>query len=86
MSKFVISIFQDEGSFQMKKAARELLQTIGSVKAADLSWRDMWAMITIKDKPTQLVGESYSKSPDVASWGAPVLLKAEIPFRSLSGK
>lgn len=32
------------------------------------------------------IGEAYNKSPDLASWGAPVLLKAEIPLRSQEGQ
>ena len=32
------------------------------------------------------IAESYSKSPDLASWGAPVILKAEIPLKTLEGK
>ena len=32
------------------------------------------------------IAESYSKSPDINSWGAPVLLKAEIPLRTDHGK
>ena len=39
---------QDEGSFQMKKPARELLKDMGSEKAEILAWRDMWAMVTVK--------------------------------------
>ena len=32
----------------MKAPARSLLRQLGSEKAADLAWRDMWAMITVK--------------------------------------
>ena len=32
------------------------------------------------------IAESYSKSPDINSWGAPVLLKAEIPLRMDHGE
>ena len=31
------------------------------------------------------IAESYSKSPDLASWGAPVILKAEIPLKTQEG-
>ena len=32
----------------MKKPARQLLKDMGSEKAELLSWRDMWAMVTVK--------------------------------------
>ena len=41
-------MFKDEGSFQLKQQARDLLMLLGSDKIASLGWRDMWAMITIK--------------------------------------
>ena len=47
-SDLVCVCFQDEGSFQMKRPARELLRDMGSDKAETLSWRDMWAMVTVK--------------------------------------
>lgn len=41
-------LLQDEGSFQMKQPARDLLQLLGSERAKSLNWRDMWAMVTVK--------------------------------------
>lgn len=32
----------------MKQDARRLLSRLGSDKALELNWRDMWAMITVK--------------------------------------
>lgn len=36
--------------------------------------------------PGKRVAEQHNKSPDLPSWGAPVLLKAEIPLKSLEGE
>ena len=43
---------QDEGSFQMKSAARDVLTHLGSDKAGMLGWRDTWVMVTIKGGKT----------------------------------
>ena len=32
----------------MQKRARETLEQLGSEKAKQIGWRDMWAMVTIK--------------------------------------
>ncbi|CAH1773117.1 unnamed protein product [Owenia fusiformis] len=77
--RIIIFTVKDEGSFQMKTTARELLKSLGSDKAQVIGWRDMWAMVTIKGGAK--LGESHSKSADLQSWGSPILLKADIPLR-----
>lgn len=74
---------QDEGTFQMKQPARELLRRLGSRRAQLISWRDMWAMVA--QKGVQMYGESYSKSTDFNTWGASVLLRAQVPLVPLEG-
>ena len=32
------------------------------------------------------LAEGINKSPDLSSWGTPLLLKAEIPMKSAEGK
>ncbi|KAK2161829.1 hypothetical protein NP493_1555g00009 [Ridgeia piscesae] len=74
--RILIFTIKDEGSFQMKPPAREVLSQLGSDQAQTLGWRDTWVMITIKGGQKQ--GERHGSSPDLASWGTPVVLKADI--------
>lgn len=76
--RIIIFAIKDEGTFQMKQAARDLLKRLGSKKSNTIGWRDMWAMATQKNG--KVLGESYSKSPEFNSWGAPVVLRVEIPL------
>lgn len=76
-------MFQDEGTFQMKQPARELLQRLGSRRAQLISWRDMWAMVT--QKAMRMYGESFSKSSDFNTWGASVLLRIQVPLVPVEG-
>ncbi|GAB6028767.1 hypothetical protein CHUAL_004583 [Chamberlinius hualienensis] len=78
--RIIIFTIKDEGTFQMKQQARDLLKRLGSQKANLIGWRDMWALVT--QKGGKMFGESYSKSPEFNTWGAPVLLKAEVPLVS----
>lgn len=39
---------QDEGTFHLKDAAKNLLKGLGSQVAATLSWRDMWTLVVKK--------------------------------------
>jgi beta-1,2-N-acetylglucosaminyltransferase len=75
--------FQDEGTFQMKQPARDLLKRLGSKRAQVIGWRDMWAMVT--QKGAKMFGESYSKSTDFNTWGAPVVLRTEVPLIPTEG-
>ena len=42
------SNLQDEASQQLKQAARDMLGRLGSAHARTITWRDMWAMIAVK--------------------------------------
>ncbi|KAK7601264.1 hypothetical protein V9T40_008705 [Parthenolecanium corni] len=76
--RILVFAIKDEGTFQMKRMARDLLKRLGSEKSEILGWRDMWAMVTRKgEKP---YGESFSKSAGFNSWGSPVTLKVEVPL------
>lgn len=75
----------------MKHNARETLGKMGSERAKNLGWRDMWAMVTRKGDsalktPMKALAEQYSKSTEFHSWGAPVSLKVQVPLMSLQGK
>lgn len=74
---------QDEGTFQMKQPARELLHRLGSRRAQLISWRDMWAMVA--QKGIRMYGESFSKSTDFNTWGASVLLRTQVPLIANDG-
>lgn len=88
--RILIFAIKDEGSFQLKKAARDLLTRMGSHRAQQLGWRDMWAMVVQKRLFTKwhslaasstsstLLGENYSKSGDFNSWASPAILRVEI--------
>ena len=66
---------QDEGSFQMKSATRDVLTHLGSDKAGSLGWRDTWVMVTIKGgKPWGGVTSKY----DNTSLCVFVILPAEL--------
>ena len=75
---------QDEGTFQLKQPARDLLKRLGSKRAQVTGWRDMWAMVT--QKGAKMFGESYSKSTDFNTWGAPVVLRTEVPLVTIEGR
>lgn len=79
--RILVLAVKDEGTFQMKQPSRDLLRRLGSKRAQTLSWRDMWGMVTVKKG--KLFGESFSKSQNFNSWGAPVLLRAEVPLASV---
>lgn len=83
--RILIFALKDEGTFQMKAAARDLLRKLGSTKSQAIGWRDMWAMVCRKgiqadNQLSVIYGETYSKSPEFNAWGAPVYLKAEVPL------
>lgn len=72
--RIIIFAIKDEGTFQMKQAARDLLRRMGSKRAGQIGWRDMWSMVVRKGDDRAL-GEAYAKSPEFNSWAAPVLLQ-----------
>lgn len=78
--RIIVFAIKDEGTFQMKQSARDVLKRLGSKDANSLGWRDMWAMVT--QKGGKVLAEGYSKSPEFNSWGAPVVLKLEVPLTS----
>ncbi|XP_069695480.1 protein O-linked-mannose beta-1,2-N-acetylglucosaminyltransferase 1-like isoform X2 [Periplaneta americana] len=79
--RIIIFSIKDEGTFQMKQPARDLLKRLGSKRAQVIGWRDMWAMVT--QKGAKMFGESYSKSTEFNTWGAPVVLRTEVPLVSV---
>ncbi|XP_059490734.1 protein O-linked-mannose beta-1,2-N-acetylglucosaminyltransferase 1-like [Neocloeon triangulifer] len=76
--RIIIFAIKDEGTFQMKPPARDLLKRLGSRRSQVIGWRDMWAMVS--KKGGKMFGESYSKSTEFNTWGAPVVLRVEVPL------
>lgn len=75
--RILVFAIKDEGTFQMKQAARELLRRLGSERSSTIGWRDMWTLVVRKGDGKSL-GEAYAKSPEFNSWAAPVLLQATV--------
>ncbi|PIK42655.1 hypothetical protein BSL78_20486, partial [Apostichopus japonicus] len=48
--RILIFAIKDEGTFQVKEQAKNLLKTLGSTKWDTLGWRDTWAFVTQKSK------------------------------------
>lgn len=67
----------------MKQSARELLTRLGSKRAQIIGWRNMWAMVV--QKGVKMFAESDSSSQEFNTWGAPVVLRAEVPLASFEG-
>lgn len=94
--RIIVMTVKDEGTFHLKQAARDLLERLGSTRSHQISWRDMWAFVTLKKgssttsssssismkQKSPALGESLSKSPDFSSWGQIVRLRAEVPLSS----
>nr|XP_027198225.1 protein O-linked-mannose beta-1,2-N-acetylglucosaminyltransferase 1-like [Dermatophagoides pteronyssinus] len=83
--RILIFAIKDEGSFQLKKTARDFLTRLGSKRAQDIGWRDMWTMVIQKRLLTRqhsntdpLLGESYSKCIDFNSWAQPAILHVDL--------
>lgn len=43
-----VFVLQDEGTFHLKEAAKNLLKSLGSQASLNLSWRDMWTLVVKK--------------------------------------
>lgn len=76
--RIVVFAIKDEGTFQMKAAARDLLARLGSHRAHQIGWRDMWAFVVRKGD--RAYGEAYAKSPEFNSWAAPIILHVSVPL------
>ncbi|KAI2809946.1 Protein O-linked-mannose beta-1,2-N-acetylglucosaminyltransferase 1 [Blomia tropicalis] len=76
--RIIVFAIKDEGTFQMKQSARQILKRLGSERASQIGWRDMWSMVV--KKGDRAYGEAYAKSPEFNSWAAPVLLQATVPL------
>lgn len=83
--RILIFTILDEGSFHLKKVAKDLLkEQYGSKECTALGWRDMWVMVTMKGgatpTTTKALGETLSKSPSLSEWGLATSLHVEVPL------
>ncbi|KAH9490603.1 Protein O-linked-mannose beta-1,2-N-acetylglucosaminyltransferase 1 [Bulinus truncatus] len=76
--RILVFAIKDEGSFQLKEPARELLKSLKSDNASALGYRDMWAFVAIKGG--QKLGEKHSKAQNISVWATKVNLKIEVPL------
>ncbi|GFO13328.1 protein o-linked-mannose beta-1,2-n-acetylglucosaminyltransferase 1 [Plakobranchus ocellatus] len=76
--RILVFAIKDEGSFQLKKAARDFLTSLGSEVISNIWYRDMWAFVTIKGGTK--VGEKHTKAPDLNSWGEKAELRVKVPL------
>ena len=59
--RILVMAIKDEGTFQLRSAARESLTRLGSQHATKMGWRDMWALVTVKGG--EVISEGYKPSP-----------------------
>lgn len=71
---------RDEGTYQLKKTARNLMSALGSENCINLGFRDMWAFVVQKRGPVS--AEGYRKSPNVNSWAEPLTIQALVTLKS----
>ncbi|XP_046860055.1 protein O-linked-mannose beta-1,2-N-acetylglucosaminyltransferase 1-like [Xenia sp. Carnegie-2017] len=69
---------KDEATFNLKKTARNLLKSLGSVYADELKWRDSWSFIVTKRG--QKYSEKHHHAADISNWGEPVTARATVPL------
>ncbi|KAL4236885.1 Protein O-linked-mannose beta-1 [Mactra antiquata] len=74
--RILIMAIKDEGTFSLKDESKAFLAKFGSEKSKLLHWRDMWAFVGIVGKGK--LSEKLSVSPDVSSWGEPIVLSVNI--------
>ena len=80
LQKSNFSGFQDEGTYQLKKTARNLMNTLGSENFKNLNFRDMWAFVV--HKRGSISAEGHRKAPNFDTWGEPLTIQALVTLQS----
>ena len=80
LQKSDFSGFQDEGTYQLKKTARNLMNTLGSENFKNLNFRDMWAFVV--HKRGSISAEGHRKAPNFDTWGEPLTIQALVTLQS----
>jgi len=75
--RILVFAIKDEGSFQLRSSARDMLTRLGSAHARSIGWRDTWAMVTVKGE-AGAVSEGYKQSNSFTDWASPVVISAEM--------
>ncbi|KAI8774128.1 protein O-linked-mannose beta-1,2-N-acetylglucosaminyltransferase 1 [Biomphalaria glabrata] len=76
--RILVFAIKDEGTFQLKKPARDLLKSLKSDNASVLGYRDTWAFVAIKKG--KKLGEKHNKAASIDVWAEKVELKVEVPL------
>ncbi|CAH3198689.1 unnamed protein product, partial [Porites evermanni] len=71
---------RDEGTYQLKKTARNLMSTLGSENFKNINFRDTWAFVVQKRGPVS--AEGHRKAPNFDSWGDPLTIQALVTLQS----
>ena len=69
-------------SYSLSKRTRDFFSAMGSMHSRDLSWRDMWIFVALKNgSETTALAEIVSKSGSNTNWASPATLFIELqPF------
>ncbi|EDV20334.1 uncharacterized protein TRIADDRAFT_51036 [Trichoplax adhaerens] len=70
----------DEGTFSIRKHARQALAMLGSKYALTIKWRDMWTMIIAKNGVHY--AEARALSPKLDEWAKPCKISAQIQLKT----
>ena len=78
-NRIIVFAIKDEGSFQLKAGARDMLTRLGSAHARMIGWRDMWSMVTVKTgSGSGVISEGYKQSGSFTDWATPVVITADM--------
>lgn len=73
----------DEGTYNLKKTARNLMSTLGSENFGNLNFRDTWAFVV--QKRGAVSAEGHRKAPNFDSWAEPLTIQALVTLQSEDG-
>lgn len=71
---------RDEGTYQLKKTARNLMSTLGSENFKNLNFRDTWAFVV--HKRGAVSAEGHRKAPNFDTWAEPLTIQALVTLQS----
>lgn len=78
--RIICFTIRDEGTYQLKKTARNLMSTLGSENFKNLNFRDMWAFVV--HKRGSVSAEGHRKATNFDTWGEPLTIQALVTLQS----
>ena len=81
--RILVMAIKDEGTFQLRSAAREMLGRLGSQHAGQMGWRDMWALVAVKGGA--VLTEGYHASPSFSDWAPALSVSAQVELEGGGG-